>query len=288
MSQNNKKFERHIEVKDSSTTVIEHLKHSCPELSVAELKLALKCGSVWLTRKSPSGKDKTSRLRRVKKNLNVGDELHLYFDSTILHSPVPDAQLIADEKHYSVWSKPNGMFSQGTKWADHTSIARWVELFGLGKNGLDNRQCFIMHRLDKATQGLIIVAHNKTSQRELTKLFENRKIEKHYLAKVKGQFPSERIDAFLRDDIDKKTASTQILSSVYDEVTNTSQLKLKIDTGRKHQIRKHLAGIGFPIIGDRLYGKKCINNKEMPDLQLKSIYLSFICPFAKEKKEFFF
>jgi len=279
-------------------TAIDCLSLSCPQISNKKLKLAMQYGAVWLT---PNGK-KAARVRKVKKILSKGDKLSIYYDEKILFSPIPSAQLISDEGEYSVWNKPSGMFSQGTKWGDHSSIARWVELFGLAKYNLDLRPTFLVHRLDRATSGIILVAHSKKMAASLSFLFEHRQIEKQYEAVVKGEFPSELISQPILDEIDGKSATTIVLSSKYDPSSRQSRLLVKIETGRKHQIRKHLANRGFPIIGDRFYGDDFlhevsvdygsyleteINTKtKQPDLMLKSCYLSFTCPMTQIKQEY--
>jgi len=256
----------------------------------------MKYGAVWLA----SEKNKVSRLRRAKKLLKKGDKLFVYYDENILFSPIKAAQIISDEGEYSIWNKPSGMFSQGTKWGDHSSIARWVELFGLAKNNLELRPTFLVHRLDRATSGIILLAHSKKMAASLSSLFEHRKIEKQYEAVIKGEFSREFIEQPIQDKIDGKSATTIVLSSQYDPLTDYSRLVVKLDTGRKHQIRKHLANIGFPIIGDRLYGESFLGytNKgydshvetgrrnKQPDLMLKSSYLSFTCPMTQIKQEY--
>jgi len=276
-------FEKHIVIEVAGQTAISALSENCPQISKQKLKQAMQFGAVWLTPKFKNNQsDKTSRCRRAKKNLSPADELHLYFDEKILFSDIPPATLIADEGDYSVWNKPCGMFSQGTKWGDHSSIARWVELFGLEKNNLEKRPTFLVHRLDRATSGLIIIAHSKNACRRLAYLFEARKVNKQYTAKVQGCFP--RTSWLLDQDIDGKNAITQILSSTYDSVTNHSRLRIKIKTGRKHQIRKHLSATGYSVQGDRLYGN--VNREVVADLMLKSCLLEFECPIANELKSY--
>ena len=65
-------------------------------------------------------------------------------------------------------------------------------------------------------------------------------------------------------------------------MSNTSVLDVNIDSGRKHQIRRHIAFLGHPICGDRLYG----NGDNSKDLQLSAYYLAFCCPFTKRQKEY--
>lgn len=285
-------FEKHIVIETSKQSAISILSENCPQVSKQKLKLAMQYGAVWLT--NSQQKSKTVRVRRAKKTLNVGDQLHIYYDDNILFSEVEPARLVADEGEYSVWDKPCGMFSQGTKWGDHSSVARWVELFGLKQNKLELRPSFLVHRLDRATSGLILIAHSKNSTKQLTRLFEQREIKKQYIAYVKGKLPSEFVLTELNDDIDEKQALTIIRSSDYNVKSNQSRLLVDIKTGRKHQIRRHLLGIGFPVVGDRLYGDVNLGsslnqNKELSksykeDLKLQSCYLDFKSPFDQTEK----
>ena len=96
----------------------------------------------------------------------------------MLSSPVPQALLIEDLIDYSVWYKPYGMLSQGSKWSDHCTIARFAQ-----KNLSNERPAFIVHRLDRAATGLILIAHSKKAAKALSSLFENRTIESNSLEK---------------------------------------------------------------------------------------------------------
>lgn len=274
-------FEKHLKIDESGQSIIAVLSENCPQVSKQKLKQAMQFGAVWLTRDN-----KTNRVRRAKKDLQMGDEVHLYYDPSILFDDIKPALLIQDEVEYSVWNKPCGMFSQGTKWADHSSITRWVELFGLKTNELGERPVFLVHRLDRATSGLILVAHSKKMTTQLSRLFEDRKIEKHYKAVVNGKFPKEKMLQPIESPIDGREAITLVLSADFSPQKNQSSLLVQIKTGRKHQIRKHLLEIGFPIIGDRLYGKNDEAINQQIDLQLTSCFLEFDCPLTAEKKSY--
>jgi len=229
-------------------------------LSKQVLKSALDKGCVWLK----SGK-KTNRVRRVKKPLKVGDEVFIYFNEKILSSIASEPELLLDKKDYSVWFKPAGVFAQGSKWGDHCALTRLVE------KGL-NRNSFLVHRLDRATSGIMMVAHTKHAAKDLSKIFADRKINKTYIAIVEGKFNTDTLT--INEQIDGKSAISHIKLLTY--ANNKSLLEVRIETGRKHQIRKHLSGINYPIIGDRLYGSADKNYPE--DLQLQAIRLKFNCP----------
>lgn len=236
-------------------------------LSKQRIKDALNKGAVWWTLKG-----KTLRLRRATKSLHKGSVIQLYYDEQVLTRKPEAATLIADADHYSVWFKPHGMLAQGSQWGDHCSLLRWAELHLAPK-----RECFLVHRLDADAAGLMLIAHNSKSAARLSELFQARNMQKHYQAKVRGlvNLPSDGLT--LDQPLDDKSAITCLDSLTLDNERQQSLLDIHIETGRKHQIRRHLADFGHPIIGDRLYGTAASQ-----PLQLLAYHLSFICPFKQE------
>ncbi|MCJ8320054.1 MAG: RNA pseudouridine synthase [Colwellia sp.] len=275
-----KKLELHITIATDNCTAITELTQQC-DLSTTVIKQAINKGALWLTRNK-----KTQRLRRLKKTLKIGEQIHFYYDEKILSQiPIP-AKLIADKGDYSIWYKPYGMLSQGTKWSDHCSISRWAQ-----KQLLPERPVFIVHRLDKAATGLIIVAHTKTAVRALTAMFEGRNInqfelEKHYQIIVHGNHSNHCQPEIITVDIDNKKSKSTFSLLSYDETNDLSLIAVKIESGRKHQIRRHAASINLPVVGDRLHGNKNKCYSEELNLQLTAVKLSFICPLTKEKQVF--
>ncbi len=263
--------EFHVDVTDSSIPAAELLKqHS--RLSKQQIKQAMKKGAVWYSESDTGYK----RLRRADKTLKVGQQLHLYYDAGVLGLQVDAAVLIADEGEYSVWYKPYGMLSQGSKWGDHCTINRWVE-----QNHLPQRPAFIVNRLDRAAQGLMLIAHTKSAASALSGLFEKRAINKQYTALVSGSFPEHLI---LDTAIDGKNALSRASLLSYAPHTKKSLVSVEIETGRKHQIRKHLSGAGFPIVGDCLYGPGL--DTSSVNLCLVSTYLGFNCPITGLDKSY--
>jgi tRNA pseudouridine32 synthase/23S rRNA pseudouridine746 synthase len=278
-------FEHHAQFDNTNdgekTTVLafifSSLENTDNALSKAQLKQAISKGALWLTRKKH-----TQRLRRVKKPLLQGDELHFYYNEALLASKVKDAILISDEIDYSVWYKPFGMLSQGSKWSDHCTISRFAQQYFTPE-----RSVFIVHRLDKAATGLILIAHSKKAARALSTMFEvrtsqNNMLEKHYQIIVHGDYSKNEQPQIITTDVDDKSARSTFTCIAYDKTKNQSLIKVKIDSGRKHQIRIHAASIGFPIVGDRLHG--IADEREIQNLQLCAVDLSFICPLSIDKE----
>lgn len=247
------------------------LLHESTGLSKQRIKYAMTQGAVWLTR----GRN-TQRLRRAKRSLRAGDEVHLYYDAGILDEDPAEPSLIADVGGYSVWHKPYGLRSQGSKWGDHCTITRWAE-----RNLRPERSAFTVHRLDRAASGLILVAHGKKIAAALSALFAERKIEKRYRALVTGDFSQQPVPLRVESLLDGKAAVSEF--SFLENRGGHSLLDVQIETGRKHQIRRQLAALGHPVLGDRLYGT---GEQDGVDLQLSACLLAFQCPVNDEPVEY--
>ena len=270
MKEPENRIEHHLQVESTGDTAVNLLQRASG-LSKGRIKSAMSKGAVWLTR----GKT-TQRLRRATRKLQSGDELHLYHDESVLAEVPAAPELIADVGDYSVWNKPYGLRSQGSKWGDHCTVTRWAE-----QHLQPERSAFVVHRLDRAASGLILVAHAKRTAAALSEIFKRRKIEKRYQAWVAGDF-SEQPDPLRVDEaLDGKSAISEFSFVQID--AGRSLLDVRIATGRKHQIRRHLAGLGYPVIGDRLYGT---GEQAGVDLQLTAYLLAFRCPVAGEKVEY--
>jgi tRNA pseudouridine32 synthase/23S rRNA pseudouridine746 synthase len=208
----------------------------------------------------------------------MGDEVHLYYDAKILAEIPSPPTLIADVGGYSVWRKPYGLRSQGSKWGDHCTVVRWVE-----RHLHPERPAFTVHRLDRAATGLILVAHSRTMAAALSDLFRRRVVEKRYLALVAGDFSLQPSPVRAEQPIDEKEAVSEFSLLEVSAGGARSLVDARIETGRKHQIRRHLAGLGHPVIGDRLYGA---GDEDGVDLQLTAYQLAFHCPVNDEQVEY--
>jgi len=274
-------FEKHIIVTTQTSTALIELEKSC-DISIANIKKAITKGALWLTR----GKS-TQRFRRLKKSLKQGDELHFYYNDNVLNQEPNEATLIEDMGEYSVWYKPYGMLSQGSKWSDHCTIARWAQT-----HLQPERSVFIVHRLDKAATGLIVIAHTKKMAQIFSKKFEHHHLEKNYLILSHGDHTQRSQPENITRDIDGKSAQSQFTCISYNKTLDVSLINVLIGSGRKHQIRLHSASIELPVVGDRLHGnsekdatfKEKI--KEDIDLQLCAAKLSFECPITLKNKTF--
>ena len=140
---------------------------------------------------------------------------------------------------------------------------------------------WIVHRLDKDTSGAIMIAKSDSMMKSLQKQIQDREVDKYYLAIVTGivkqqkftiesyiwRHPNDRMKMTTQNPVNPKIAITHGELISYIE-WHYSLLKLKIETGRTHQIRVHLASIWFPIIGDKTYGNKRVNKEVATTFQL--------------------
>jgi len=263
---NNQKFECHVTL-GSDQGVVEPLVRAS-SLSGNQIKQAMTKGAVWWRRGS-----RTERVRRASRVLRKGDEVFLYYNEQILsESPTP-CLLVSDEADYSVWYKPYGVRSQGSKWGDHCTLHRWSE-----QNLKPERPAFTVHRLDRAATGLMLIAHKKRVATQLATLFERREVEKRYVAIVHGAFPSGPPQT-IEEPVDGKEAVSHVTLLM---AAARSLVAVTIETGRKHQIRRHLSHLGYPIVGDRLHGL----DGDEENMQLRAVELAFTCPVSGEKRRY--
>ncbi len=260
------------------TSIAPNTSHNAAELlsgmsglSKAKVKDAMNKGAFWI-------KDKKGKLRRIRKatyTLYSGNSIEFYYNDKLLSKKPPAIQCVEDLIHYSVWLKPAGLMSQGTKYGDHCSLLRQVEVFFNPK-----REVFLVHRLDMEASGLMLIAHNRKAASKLSGLFQKHQIIKEYHIEVLGNISnmqSNRIEL----PLDDKPALTEFKVLSYNSKSNTSMVTASITTGRYHQIRRHFNMIGHPVIGDPKYGK---GNKNSEGLRLSAVTLSFLCPFANKKR----
>lgn len=231
-------------------------------LSKTKVKDAMKKGAVWLQRKRQN-----KRLRRATAALFPGDQVSIYYSDQIIKTIPVEPELIADREKYSLWFKPPGLLSSGSRFGDHCAINRWVE-----SHFKPQRPVFLVHRLDRNASGIILLAHTKQVAANLSRQFHDREVVKKYQVEVDGHFPAE---CTINTLLDNKEAITKVKVSSYN--TDSSVLDVIIETGRKHQIRRHLSNIGYPVVGDKRLG-----GSESDRIHLVARYLSFTCPVSDE------
>lgn len=242
------------------------------KLNVKDLGEAATKGGVWIQRK---GKGKILRIRLLSEVVNADDIVQLNYDPKVLRLPdVTHLDAVYEDENYGVWIKPAGVVPQGSQASDHASVLRYVEL-------QKKKEVFLVHRLDRETLGLMLVAYNSKAAAFLSDLFVKNAIKKEYEAIVLGTMTPNRQET-IKASLDDKEAVTHF--TVVDSNEKCSLLKVSIETGRLHQIRRHLDFIGHPIMGDPKYGK---GNKNREGLKLVASRLTFQDPWLKKTQDFY-
>ncbi len=222
-------------------------------------------------------------------------------------------ELIKETSDYIIINKPSGLTvhpAEGVKESTLVEglISQYPELKQVGE---DRLRPGIVHRLDKEASGLMVIARTPAMYKYLKEIFQTRQINKQYLALVIGQLhqPSGSINfsigrskhnrtkmaARSQNDNQGKTALTDF--TVVKQYQAVCLIKVKIITGRTHQIRTHFNAYGHPLVGDNVYRPKNLSFKNSPgrlflhasELSFKDLngdVQEFSCPLPKELQDF--
>ena len=204
-------------------------------------------------------------------------------------------EVLFEDEDLAVVVKPRGMVVHPAAGHEDGTLvnALLARLGHLGGIGGELRPG-IVHRLDKDTSGLLMVAKNDETQLALSRMLQEREIEKHYRALVEGipKEPSGRVELPIgrsRKDRKKMAVDPEGREAVTEwqvlaEGRGCALLDVRILTGRTHQIRVHMRHMGHPVCGDPLYGYE--HGIKVPCLMLHAYSLSFEHPRTKEKMAF--
>ncbi len=296
-----------IDPSDQGSRLDKFLAERLEEYSRAAIQKMIKEKNILVSSNEtkPSYKLKAGDIIDIK---SATDKIELKPDPSI------NIEVLYDEKDFAVIDKPAGLVVYpGTKHEEKTLVngllAKWPEIRFVGE---DPVRPGIVHRLDKDTSGIMIIAKNNEAFQYFKNLFKNRKIEKIYTALVFGhlaetdgstllttggkiEFPIRRSKnnpikqvavAADKDPEGAREAITYFKVLKYFSDKNENQytfVEAKPKTGRMHQIRVHLATLGHPIVGDNIYQTK--QNKQPPEISRQLLHASaikFISQLGKE------
>ena len=253
--------ERYIYTADTSGVRLDKfVGDSCPELSRTHSRKLIDDGFITV-----NGKPARASLK-----LNAGDNVDVVVPPEPPGHLVPEdmpLDIIFEDKDVLVINKPAGLTVHPAPGHPGHTLANAVASYlpELAEDG-DFLRPGIVHRLDKDTSGLILVAKNRLAQADLSEQFKSRTVSKAYIVLVGGRLTPEKgiIEAAIGRDprnrqrmaVVSRGREARTNYEVIKYIGNYSLLEIKPETGRTHQIRVHLAAIGFPVVGDSRYGVK--------------------------------
>lgn len=274
-----------------------------PDYSRSQLTIWLKQGKITVNQ----------QVLKPKQKVNHGDLIELHLDDSCFQNNDMNCEpediplnIVYEDEHLLVINKPAGfVVHPGAGNREHTLVNALLHHFPalthLPRAG-------IIHRLDKDTTGLLVVAKTLSTQTALVRLMQNREIERRYIALVQGHLisggeidtfygrhPRNRLKMAVSEHGERQAITLYSIRKHYDYFT---LLDVQLQTGRTHQIRVHMAHINHAVVGDQLYGGRMrIPVDAQPELiecihqfkrqALHAAQLSFIHPETDESMDFY-
>jgi 23S rRNA pseudouridine1911/1915/1917 synthase len=249
---------RILQVTESAVRLDKYLAGEYPELSRSVLQKLIKQGHI-----SVNGFE-----ARPSQKLSVGDKIYVSLPPpekvSLIAEPIPIDVIYEDDDLLVICKPPGLVVHPSPGHTAHTLVnallARCPDLAIFG----DAMRPGIVHRLDRDTSGLMIIARNSRAQQYLINQFKDRSVSKGYLVMVKGKLaPSQGIiDAPIGRDPSNRKRMAVVANGrqartgykVKEYLDGYTLLDITTETGRTHQIRVHLSAIGYPVVGDPVYG----------------------------------
>ena len=264
------------------------LKKKLPDISRTHIIKNIRKGYIVVNNNAA----KPSSLLRENDQITVDVHFSETEAGVLLPNPNIHIPVIFENEHFLVLDKPAGIQVHPSDAERENTIANWIaadypDILGIGENSL---RPGIVHRLDKDTSGLLLIAKTQEAFEALKERFANRKVQKTYLAIVHGKpkektgiidLPIARSKTFRKQTIVRpgvlhkgqaREALTryQVIKTFSCKLStvNCSLVSVRPRTGRMHQIRIHLSAIGHPIVGDALYARREYQNAAAAPRQL--------------------
>jgi 23S rRNA pseudouridine1911/1915/1917 synthase len=209
-----------------------------------------------------------------------GNEEIVLLENTSKHKHFElDLEVLFEDEYLAIIHKPAGVSVSGNSFATIDNALRQNLQPSPRKDAVKPRP---VHRLDYPTSGVLLIGKTSASIQQLSKLFENKEIQKTYHAVTMGKMERQG-EISLPVDGKETFSEFQVLQTIHSERFDFLNLvKLSPKTGRRHQLRKHLSAIGNPILGDKDYGQESLILKGK-GMYLHASQLEFTHPFTQEE-----
>ncbi|APJ02492.1 RluA family pseudouridine synthase [Silvanigrella aquatica] len=256
------------------------------DLSRKKIKAIIDAGGAYINKK---------RIVVAKTLVKIGDKIEVFWEEKSENSEsqiaksafhlkntigtfIDDKTLIFENNDFFVVNKPAGISSQATLSSSKDTILHALSVYD--SKTFDLKKMFLVHRLDKDTSGLMIIAKNKETQNKFEEIFRDKKINKSYDAlcfNIPKNLEGEIKFSIAKDNSrknsyfaitnpnskmkDAKSAETNFVVQKIYKSSNISFIRCNPKTGRTHQIRVHLSAIGCPLLGDKTYSQNIYGHK---------------------------
>ncbi|CAN5882368.1 RluA family pseudouridine synthase [soil metagenome] len=237
-----------------------------PSLSRRKARAVIDLGGVFVDR---------TRVKVAGRTVRVGQVIEVNVGGAIERTGPPiTPTIVFFDEHLIIADKPAGLVTAPTPESDRGDLLdQLAQQFG---------EVFLVHRIDLPTSGLLVFARTRDANKRLADLFKVHDVDREYVAVAVGAVEAQTIDR----PVDGKRAVTHV--RVIEQLSNATLIAARLETGRTHQIRLHLAGLGTPLAGDTQHGgdKSRTFIPRAPRLALHAGLLGFTHPATGKKVSF--
>jgi 23S rRNA pseudouridine1911/1915/1917 synthase len=270
-----------VEVADAGLRLDQVLARRIADLSRRKARLVIDIGGVFIDR---------ARVKVASRVVRAGQQIEVHLGGALDRaSPVlghvgraadaerlPPYRLVFEDEAITVVEKPAGLVTAPTPESDRGDLFDQLRRRGTGP-------VFLVHRLDLPTSGLLVFARSEAATRTLAAAFASHDVDREYLAVAAGAVAApSTIDRPIRG----RRAVTHV--TPLERLLDATSLVVRLETGRSHQIRLHLAGVGHPVLGDAQHGGEVARRhpRPPPRLALHARLLGFTHPVSGQRVRF--
>ena len=263
------KFKIRVSTEDEGMRLDQVLAKHIPEMSRRKARRFIEIGGVFVDSK---------RVKVSSRKPKQGQSITIHIGGAIDSLAKPQSlelENLFEDDHIIVINKPSGLITAPTPESDRGNLKYLLE------SRLDVPcEIFVVHRLDKDTSGILVMAKSNEANIKLSEGFKNHDFDRRYLAVVKGHLENETVT--VSSPIKKKSATTHLKRLRH--LKDSTEIEAVLDTGRTHQIRLHCLSIGHEVVGDSLYGTKF--TPKPPQMALHAAHLGLKHPITGEHLSF--